>query len=57
MLTGKNLIAGEPVESADGTFTAGGELSRFEEASAVHLDRALTAATGAFDAYRRTLAL
>ena len=53
MLTGKNLIAGEPVESADGTFTAGGELARFEEASAAHLDRALNAATGAFDAYRR----
>ena len=53
MLTGQNLIAGEPVESADGTFTAGGELARFDEASAAHLDRALNAATGAFDAYRR----
>ena len=53
MLTGKNLIAGEPADAADGTFTARGELARFEEASSAHVDRAVDAAAHAVDAYRR----
>ena len=52
-LSGKNLIAGEPMDCADGTFTAGGALADFEEASREHLDRAVDAAARAFDAYRR----
>ena len=52
MLTGKNLIAGAPVDSADGRFTAGGALAAFEEASAADVDRALEAAERASDAYR-----
>jgi alpha-ketoglutaric semialdehyde dehydrogenase len=53
MLSGKNLIAGEPVDAADGIFTARGALAEFEEASSTHLDRALEAALQAFDAYRQ----
>jgi NADP-dependent aldehyde dehydrogenase len=53
MLIGRNLIAGEPVDGSDGTFTAGGALARFEEASQAHVDRAVDAAAGAFDACRR----
>ena len=53
MLTGKNLVAGETVEAADGRFTAGGALAHFEEASRAHVDAAVDAAVGAFDAYRR----
>lgn len=53
MLTGKNLIAGEPVDSADGHFTAGGGLAEFEEGSGAHVDRALDAAEHAFHEYRR----
>jgi NADP-dependent aldehyde dehydrogenase len=53
MLIGKSLVAGEPADSADGTFTAGGALAPFEEASTTLLDRALEAATAAFDVYRR----
>ena len=52
MLTGKNLIAGEPVDSAHGRFTAGGTLTEFEEASAAHIDRALAEAEGASHPYR-----
>ena len=53
MLTGKSLIAGTPVDAAEGRFTAGGELAPFEEASAGHVDRAVDAAARAFDSYRR----
>jgi 2,5-dioxopentanoate dehydrogenase len=53
MLTGKSFIACAPADSADGTFTARGELARFEQASAAHVDRALDAAAQAADAYRR----
>jgi len=53
MLNGKNLIAGEPVDGADGIFTARGALAQFEEASSAHLDRALDAAAQAFDDYRQ----
>ena len=53
MLTGKNLIAGEPSDSADGRFIAGGTLAEFEEASGVLVDRALDAAANASQAYRR----
>ena len=53
MITGKNLIAGEAADTADGTFTATGNLAAFEEASSSLVDRAVTAAAGAFDEYRR----
>ena len=53
MLTGKNLIAGEPSDSADGRFVAGGSLAEFEEASGAHVDRALEAAAQAAHEYRR----
>jgi len=53
MLTGKNLIAGEPVDAGAGDFAAGGELARFEEASSGHVDAAVDAAVSAFDEYRR----
>jgi NADP-dependent aldehyde dehydrogenase len=53
MLIGKNLIAGEWVDTADGTFVAGGALRAFEEASPALLDRALDAAARASEAYRR----
>jgi NADP-dependent aldehyde dehydrogenase len=53
MLSGNNLIAGAPIDAAEGTFTAGGTLARFEEASSVHVDRALDAAARAFDPYRQ----
>jgi NADP-dependent aldehyde dehydrogenase len=53
MLTGKNLIAGETVNSADGRFAAGGALAHFEEASRAHVESAADGAAGAFDAYRR----
>jgi alpha-ketoglutaric semialdehyde dehydrogenase len=53
MLTGKNLIAGEPADSAEGHFTASGALAEFEEASAAHVDRALAAAAQVALDYRR----
>ncbi len=53
MLTGKNLIAGEPSESAGERFTAGGALAEFEEASVAHIDDALEAAEQASHGYRR----
>jgi hypothetical protein len=40
-LTGKNLIACAPVESADGHFTASGALARFEETSAAQVGQAV----------------
>jgi len=52
MLTGKNLVAGETVDSADGRFAAVGALAHFDEASRAHVDSAADAAAGAFDAYR-----
>ena len=52
MLTGKNLIAGETADAADGHFTAAGAVAQFEEASRAHVDAAADAAAGAFDAYR-----
>jgi 2,5-dioxopentanoate dehydrogenase len=45
----KNLIAGEPVDATDATYTARGALAHFEEASSAHVDRALEAATQAVD--------
>jgi NADP-dependent aldehyde dehydrogenase len=53
MLSGKNLVAGEPVDAAHGTFAASGALARFEEASSALVDLALDAAVAAFDVYRR----
>jgi len=53
MITGKNLIAGEPVDSPDGRFTAFGTAAVFEEASGVHVARALDAAQGAWHDYRQ----
>lgn len=52
MITGKNLIAGKQVAGADGTFSAPGAVTHFDEASAADVDRALDAAGGAFEAYR-----
>jgi len=57
MLTGKNLIAGEPVDSTDGCFSGPGALAQFEEASAGHVERALDASERAFHEYRRLPAL
>jgi acyl-CoA reductase-like NAD-dependent aldehyde dehydrogenase len=54
-MIGKSLIAGTPVDATDGTFTAGGALAQFEEASGAHVDRALEAAAHAFDSYRGRL--
>ena len=54
MVITQSLIAGEPVGTADGTFTAGGAPGQFEEASVALLDRALDAAATAVEAYRRT---
>src|SRR4051812_1421167 len=53
MLSGKNLIAGAPVDSAEESFTASSTLARFEEAANEHVDRALDAAARAFDPYRQ----
>ena len=53
MLTGKNLIACEPVDCADGRYTACGALAEFEEASGELIDRALAAAERASQEYRR----
>jgi alpha-ketoglutaric semialdehyde dehydrogenase len=53
MLRGKSLIAGEPVDSAEGRFTAGGTQVEFEEASAAHVDRALAEAESASHQYRQ----
>jgi 2,5-dioxopentanoate dehydrogenase len=53
MLTGKNLIACEPVDCADGRYTACGALAEFEEASSELINRALAAAEGASQEYRR----
>jgi NADP-dependent aldehyde dehydrogenase len=53
MLTGKNLIAGTPSDSADGRFTAGGALAEFDEASGGLVDKALEAAEQASHEYRR----
>jgi alpha-ketoglutaric semialdehyde dehydrogenase len=52
MLIGKNLIAGEPVDATDASYTARGALAQFEEASSADVDRALEAAAHAFDSYR-----
>ena len=56
MLSGKNLIAGQPVDSADGRFTAPGTVAVFEEASSVHIDRALEAAERGSRDYRQVSA-
>src|SRR5690606_18018721 len=53
MLVGKSLIAGEPVDSDGGFFSAAGGPTGFEEATSAHIDRALGAAVEAFDLYRR----
>jgi len=53
MLTGKNLIAGVPVDSAGGRFTATGALHEFEEASEAHVERAIDAAQRAAGEYRQ----
>jgi len=52
-LTGRSLIACEPVASAEGQFTAGGALADFDEASPAHVDQAAQAAERAFHDYRR----
>jgi NADP-dependent aldehyde dehydrogenase len=52
-LTGRSLIAGEPIDSAEGQFTAGGALAQFDEASISHDDQALEAAHRAFHDYRQ----
>ena len=52
MLTGKNLIAGEPADSTGGRFTACAALAEFDEASNTHVDAALTAAARAARDYR-----
>jgi len=52
MLIGKSFVAGEPVDAAEGSFSAGREAARFEEASTGHVDRAVDAADRAFDSYR-----
>src|SRR6187549_359666 len=56
MLSGKNLIAGQPVDSADGRFTASGTVAVFEEASSVHIERALEAAERGSRDYRQVSA-
>src|SRR6185503_5090777 len=53
MLTGKNLIACDPADSADGLFSAGGALADFDEASLAHVERAVDAAERASHEYRR----
>src|ERR1044071_5878281 len=52
MLIGKNLIAGEPVDAIEKSYTARGALAQFEEASTAHVDRALEVAADTFDPYR-----
>jgi len=52
MLTGKNLIAGVPVDAAEGRFASSGTLGAFEEASGGHVDCALDAAEYASHEYR-----
>jgi len=52
-VTGKSLIACEPIDSPAGHFMAGGGLATFEEASGVHVNRALEAAEKAFNEYSR----
>jgi 2,5-dioxopentanoate dehydrogenase len=56
MLRGKNLIAGEPVDSAEGRFTAVGTRIEFEEASGAHVDRALAEAESVAHEYRQVTA-
>jgi NADP-dependent aldehyde dehydrogenase len=56
MITRKNLIDGEAVDSTEGRFTAAGAVASFEEASGTHLDRAVDAAARAFDTYRHVTA-
>jgi 2,5-dioxopentanoate dehydrogenase len=56
MLTGKNLIAGEPVDCADGRYTASGALAEFDEASSELINRALAAAERDAHAYRHLTA-
>lgn len=53
MLSGRNLIAGEPADSSGDRFTAPGALGEFDEASGTHVDRALGAAADASRDYRR----
>jgi NADP-dependent aldehyde dehydrogenase len=52
-LTGKSLIACEPMDSQGGHFTAGGAVASFEEASTEHVGQALEAAEKAFHEYSR----
>src|SRR5688572_31038525 len=53
MLTGKNLVACEPAESAGDSFTGGGALAAFDEASGAIVEQAFDAADAAASAYRR----
>jgi 2,5-dioxopentanoate dehydrogenase len=53
LLTGKNLIAGAPVDAADDRFTSSGAVREFDEASTTHVDRALDAAQDAASECRR----
>jgi 2,5-dioxopentanoate dehydrogenase len=56
MLTGKNLIACDPVDCADGRYTAAGAVAEFEEASSELINRALAAAERDAQDYRRVSA-
>ena len=53
MLTGRNLVACEPAESAAGSFTGAGALAQFEEASGPIVERALDAAEAAASEFRQ----
>jgi NADP-dependent aldehyde dehydrogenase len=49
---GKSIIAGEPVDSTAGQFSACGDFGPFEEATELHITRAVEAAEEAFAEYR-----
>jgi NADP-dependent aldehyde dehydrogenase len=49
---GKSLIAGEPVDSTAGQFSARGDFGPFEEATELHIAQAVEAAEQAFAEYR-----
>jgi alpha-ketoglutaric semialdehyde dehydrogenase len=49
---GKNIIAGELVDSTEGVFTSRGELGQFQQATQAHIQQAVEAAEKAFFEYR-----
>lgn len=51
-LHGKNIIAGQTIDSTEGHFTARGELAKFEQAAELHIRQAVEAAEKAFFEYR-----